>query len=258
MRNAFQYQAIVSDIDGTLTVISPDAKPTDRVKNTIHRAIQQGFHVSLASGRPYYLIEPLVKELRIVDPCIVDNGAVIIDSTNGSILWQAILPVDHAVSILRYCNSFLRYRVSTSEGVLENPNSIPHSSTVRKISVHDVTISEGEALIRTLSNEFHDIEVIRAAAYGGAHLMDVYISDAHATKQHALLQLADIINVPLDQIIGIGDGHNDYPLLLAAGMGIAMGNAVIELKAIADYEAPSVAEDGLAVVIEKFLLNSKE
>ena len=52
----------------------------------------------------------------------------------------------------------------------------------------------------------------------------------------------------------MGDGYNDFPLLMACGLKIAMGNAVPELKAIADFIAPSVEEDGVATVIEKFIL----
>lgn len=56
--------------------------------------------------------------------------------------------------------------------------------------------------------------------------------------------------------MAVGDGYNDYPLLMAAGFKVAMGNAVPEVKAIADYIAPSVDEDGAADVIEKFILNN--
>ena len=52
----------------------------------------------------------------------------------------------------------------------------------------------------------------------------------------------------------MGDGYNDFPLLMASGLKIAMGNAVPELKEIADFVAPTVEEDGVAVIIEKFIL----
>ncbi|HXS15232.1 MAG TPA: HAD hydrolase family protein, partial [Candidatus Saccharimonadales bacterium] len=63
-------------------------------------------------------------------------------------------------------------------------------------------------------------------------------------------------DISTEEIIGIGDGHNDFPLLMACGLKVAMGNAVDDLKAIADYIAPSVDEDGVADVIEKFILNA--
>jgi hydroxymethylpyrimidine pyrophosphatase-like HAD family hydrolase len=55
-------------------------------------------------------------------------------------------------------------------------------------------------------------------------------------------------------MIGVGDGHNDLPLFEACGFRVAMGNADEELKKLADYIAPSVEDDGIVDVIEKFIL----
>ena len=55
-------------------------------------------------------------------------------------------------------------------------------------------------------------------------------------------------------MIAIGDGPNDFPMLMAAGFKVAMGNASDDLKAIADYIAPTVEKDGVVDVIEKFIL----
>jgi len=63
-----------------------------------------------------------------------------------------------------------------------------------------------------------------------------------------------MVKIKPQEIIGVGDGPNDYPLLMGSGFKVAMGNAVPELKEIADFIAPSVEEDGVATVIEKFVL----
>jgi hydroxymethylpyrimidine pyrophosphatase-like HAD family hydrolase len=57
-------------------------------------------------------------------------------------------------------------------------------------------------------------------------------------------------------VIAIGDGHNDMPLLEAAGLKVAMGNAPDEVKQLADYVAPSLADDGVAAAIDKFVLSN--
>lgn len=85
---------------------------------------------------------------------------------------------------------------------------------------------------------------------------DVVINHAAGTKQHGILEVAKILGINTHEIIGVGDGYNDFPLLMACGLRIAMGNAVPELKEIADYIAPSVDEDGVADVIERYVLNS--
>ena len=65
---------------------------------------------------------------------------------------------------------------------------------------------------------------------------------------------AELNGIETSQIIAAGDSYNDIPLLEACGLRIAMGNAVPELKALADYVAPSVDQDGLATAIDEFVL----
>ena len=73
-------------------------------------------------------------------------------------------------------------------------------------------------------------------------------------KAAATTVLANMIGVELGQMAGAGDSYNDLPLLQVCGLAIAMGDAPEELKAFADYVAPSAEEDGLAVAIEEFIL----
>lgn len=62
------------------------------------------------------------------------------------------------------------------------------------------------------------------------------------------------LGVKKKDIIAVGDGMNDLPLFKACGFKVAMGNANPELKALADYVAPNVEDDGIVDVIEKFIL----
>lgn len=76
------------------------------------------------------------------------------------------------------------------------------------------------------------------------------------TKGRAVERLASYYNISPEEIIGIGNNENDMPMLRYAGLGVAMGNAEEELKIMADYIAPTNDEDGVAAVIEKFVLNN--
>src|SRR5690606_18935604 len=75
------------------------------------------------------------------------------------------------------------------------------------------------------------------------------------TKGHALQALAQHIGATMDETIAIGDAWNDREMILAAGLGVAMGNAVPMLKEIADYVTLSNNDDGVCHVIEKFIFN---
>lgn len=251
---AHTYKAIISDIDGTLVPIVPDAIPSEKVADSVKKAIKAGVIFSLASGRPYSLIQYLVEYLGLTGPCITDNGAVIVDTKDGSALWEASLSNGHANKILSLSTSYSLVRASCDSGNIENPKHIPTTTKVRKISVHDILMIEADELIDKVNTELKDISCVKAASYKGERLTDVYLSDIHATKQHAVLKLAELLKIEQSDMIGVGDGYNDFPLLMACGLKVAMGNAVDELKAIADYVAPKVDNDGLSDVIEKYCL----
>lgn len=251
-----RYKAIISDIDGTLTAIDPYALPSKRVIQSIQTAVSQGLLFALASGRPFFLVKPIADCLGHLGPCIVDNGAAIVQAKDGEVLWEAVLPFEQANKILALTKNFGLVRASTDQGGIDSPTQFSADSKIYKLSVHDITLLQAEKLIDEVTTEFKDVASVKAASYEGDHLVDVYFSDIHATKQHAVVKLAEILGLACEEMIGIGDGYNDFPLLMACGLKVAMGNAVPELKAIADYIAPSVADDGIVTMVEKFILNS--
>jgi len=248
-----KYKAIISDIDGTLTPNIPHAFPSDVVTRKIKEISKKGFIFTLASGRPYFLLEYLTKHLPLTTPIISDNGAVIIDGNNGSVIWEKNLPNNEAQEIISLAKKCKLTRASCDTVILENPITIPHEAKVRKVSVHDLTHEDADNLITQVENRFKNLAIVKASSYKDASLTDIYFSHAEATKQHAVLKFAHMMNISPKEIIGIGDGYNDFSLLMACGLKVAMGNAVPELKAIADYIAPSQEEDGIVDVIDRFI-----
>ncbi|PIR59406.1 MAG: hypothetical protein COU69_00200 [Candidatus Pacebacteria bacterium CG10_big_fil_rev_8_21_14_0_10_56_10] len=85
--------------------------------------------------------------------------------------------------------------------------------------------------------------------------MDSHLAEK-GTKHLAALRLAQLLGLEPDQIVGIGDNHNDYPLLTACGYKVAMGNAPDELKEISDWVAPPYWEDGVAEAIGRLMNQS--
>ena len=82
----------------------------------------------------------------------------------------------------------------------------------------------------------------------------INVLDPKVSKGKALEALAAYLGISLDEVIAIGDGPNDIPLLTSAGLGVAMGNALGELKAVADYVTLDIDHSGLAAAIGKFLV----
>ena len=79
------------------------------------------------------------------------------------------------------------------------------------------------------------------------------IQNAGVTKIEGLRELAKLLNVPIEQTMAIGDSENDYSMINAAGIGVAMANASEDILAIADYITTSNTEDGVGEAIKHFI-----
>ena len=80
------------------------------------------------------------------------------------------------------------------------------------------------------------------------------INASSVDKGTGLAALCDYLHIPLSDAIAIGDAENDVSMLRAAGLAVAMGNALDAVKAEADVIAPDCDHDGVADVIERYLL----
>ncbi|MDH7485041.1 MAG: Cof-type HAD-IIB family hydrolase [Anaerolineae bacterium] len=88
-----------------------------------------------------------------------------------------------------------------------------------------------------------------------SHPLFVEATPPGVSKGRGVARLAAHLGIPQAATIAVGDNENDLSMVQWAGLGVAMGNATPEVKAAADWIAPSVAEDGVVAVIERFILN---
>ncbi|MBQ2426456.1 MAG: HAD-IIB family hydrolase, partial [Lachnospiraceae bacterium] len=73
-------------------------------------------------------------------------------------------------------------------------------------------------------------------------------------KAQSLERLLEVIGMTRDEMIACGDGYNDFSMIEFAGLGVAMENAVLPLRKIANYITDSNNDDGVGKVVEKFML----
>jgi hydroxymethylpyrimidine pyrophosphatase-like HAD family hydrolase len=69
-----------------------------------------------------------------------------------------------------------------------------------------------------------------------------------------MAQIAEQLGVSREETLAIGDGDNDVEMVEWAGLGVAMGNATPAVKAVADWVAPPVTEDGVSAALRRFVL----
>jgi len=104
-------------------------------------------------------------------------------------------------------------------------------------------------------DEFRAVISRRNLEIAGSIGVGLEVSPLNANKSDGLINLCSILNLPIEETIAIGDADNDKGILQAAGLAVAMGNALDEIKAIADYITDDCDHHGAAKALEKFLLN---
>ncbi len=247
-----KYKVLMLDIDGTLIKLEHNAKPSIRVLEAIKQA-QQKLHVGIVTGRPLFFLQDFFNLVKLESPCIINGGAQIIDPLTKSVLWEQCIDKKD----LRSIADMLPKQLENTVIVDTANNEYPFSSYLEinkplKAVIIDITIEEANIISKQL-NRISNLAIHKASSQIKGKL-NIDITHVNATKQYGIEKVSEILNIRTHDFIAVGDHYNDFPLLMACGLKIAMGNAVEDLKAIADYIAPSVEEDGVVDVIEKYVL----
>lgn len=247
-----KYKALILDVDGTLIPNKRDGMPSRKVKEAIAKASKL-IHIGVATSRPYFILSHIVDHLKLSGPSIIAGGTQIIDISSKKIIFEKELRIEDAIKIgkLSSALSIQLIVLDNDEDVIFSNKYIPKKPL--HLWIHALTTTQADEFTKKLS-DISTVAVHKVPSWT-KNRFDLCITHAAATKQHAILEVAKLLNIETHAIIGVGDGYNDFPLLMACGLKVAMGNAVPDLKAIADYIAPSVEEDGVVDVIEKFILS---
>jgi hydroxymethylpyrimidine pyrophosphatase-like HAD family hydrolase len=245
------YKGLFLDLDGTTIPNRPDGMPSQRVAEAIHRA-KPRIHVCVATSRPLFRARTVLDHLDIRGLCVVCDSAQIYDPVKKKFVRTLYLDSVNVAEILRVVAKYSDriFINSGGEEWLYQGGAV----TRRLCSVFpgEFAPQDADELVAQLT-KIPNVAVHRMPAWERGKIA-VAVSHALATKQHAVSEVAKLLGMQTREMIGVGDGYNDFPMLMACGLKVAMGNAVDELKAIADFVAPSVDQDGVATVIEKFIL----
>lgn len=248
------YKAIIFDIDGTLILNSRHARPSIGVIKAVNQA-QKYLEVIVATSRPYNIAEPIINDLNMKGYAIVHGGARIFSLKENKIVKEYIIDNQDFKKINKILHDKKIDFILNDDGYdIKNIEikDIYKPLTIYTDPIDPLTAGELETEIKKNTN----LAVHRITSWqNGKELLTIL--HPLATKEHAVKEIGKILMIEKENIIGVGDGYNDIPLLIACGLKIAMGNAVDALKKIADYIAPSVENDGVIDIIDKFILNKK-
>lgn len=251
-----QYKAVIVDIDGTLVVPTQASasRPSQKVIDTVKKVKEKGVYFSIATGRSLDRSLNIVNSLQLNSPIILDNGALIYDCKTKKYIWESLVAKEAILQVghLLEKEAPLKIIIYDDNLRLTSFNKIS-KWRVSKILILDLSEDRSTKLHKKLK-AIPNVSLTRSIVGHAPVKEAIHVTNIDATKQVGVHKLAQYLNIATSKIIGIGDSYNDFSLLMACGLKVAMGNATDDIKAIADYIAPTYWEDGVAYVLEKFIL----
>lgn len=246
------YKAIMLDLDGTLILNQKGGLPSVAVTEAITKA-KKYVHISLATSRPYIYVKDILDHLSIDGYSAINGGSQIINTTTRDFVWEQQIDKSDVIILAEILKKEGISFWFTDKNTNVHPPFISIPKQVFQIYIgHDYTNPQADNLIAKISH-LPGIAAHKVPSWTKGFFC-ITITHAQATKQHGVFEIAKLLGIQTHDMIGVGDGYNDFPLLMACGLKVAMGNAVPELKEIADYVAPTVENDGIVDIINKFIL----
>ncbi|HOB87560.1 MAG TPA: Cof-type HAD-IIB family hydrolase [Bacillota bacterium] len=268
-----KYRLLAIDLDETL--LDGEQKISPRNKRAVREAVKRGAIITIATGRMFRTSLPHVRELELnMDwPMINYHGALIKTTETGTVIHHQPVDLSLALPICRMAeergfhvnlfiddrlfiredNEIARYyqRLSGVDAEVVGPLSAyleQRGEPPSKITIIDQE-SGLDPLQEILRDRFGDqVNVLKP------YPIFLEVTHARATKGQALQRLAGMKGIKREEIIAFGDSYNDIDMLQYAGLGVAVANAPEEVRAAADLITSSNLEDGVARVIEEYVL----
>lgn len=241
--------AAALDLDGTL--IGPDEKITSAVREAV-MGLSKRIKVFIATGREPADALIYSKELGLTTPQLCDGGANILDPVREISVWTAPLgPANSELVVTKLREMGAAFVATHDNGTASTFDDVPNWDLIR-VSALDMDETTADILAAHFSDN-KDMYVVKAVLpYNGLWAVDFTL--AGVDKAAGISRVGETLGVNPANMVAIGDSYNDLPMLEICGFSVAMGNAPPEVRAAADFVAPSVQEDGLAVAINEYVL----
>ncbi|WP_460682552.1 HAD family hydrolase [Nesterenkonia populi] len=255
------------DVDGT--IVDHDGHMTEAVRDAGRAAVAEGHTVVISTGRSLLATLPIIETFGITHGyAVCSNGGVTlrIDTSlldNYEVIDRQVFNPAEALETLAERLPTARFAIETSAGrfiATERFEDRSFGLVAEPVSFKDMKRSEAVRLVvnsdDSTAQEFAD--AVRSIglqgvsyAVGWSAWLDVAAQGV--TKASSLEVLRNRLDAPHEATIAVGDGLNDVEMLRWAHRGVAMGQAIDEVKDAADDVAGSVYEDGLAEVLQSVL-----
>lgn len=265
------YKIIALDMDGTL--LDDNKTITEENKKSLMRAKEKGVKVVLSSGRPKDGLIKYLNELELVqdDEYVLSyNGCLVQEAKGGKIIHKVGLKgtdLHYMYTLSREFNVNI-HAFSEKHGLITPKMSkyteveaslngieatiidffdIPEDENIIKIMLVDEEDILDAAIHRLPREAYDKYNIVKSAPYF------LEIINKNGNKGEGLKALAEYLGVNREEVMAFGDASNDKEMIEYAGLGVAMENAMEEVKEVADYITCNNNEDGIAKVVNRFI-----
>jgi len=263
-------KVIFIDVDGTLR--NDDREITKRTIKSVQDIKLAGYEPIIATGRPRDYAKKLREEIGASRYVILNNGAEIYDYESDAIIYQNFMKNQRILELYKFSNlENIRFILATKGTRYVNRVKHPEMETLITETIEEfldknekiIQVTIASADFDTIKNMYNDVIKVTnvrimnqsKSLVDSSFVRDktIYydIVDEGTSKGMAIKEFYKKFKIKKENCIAIGDDRNDISMFDEVGTKIAMGNALEEVKEIADIITESNNDHGVAIYLEK-------
>ena len=273
-------KVIIMDVDGTLT--NSKKVVTEKTKNALIKAQELGSILVLASGRPTSGLIDLAKELKMNEHnglLVSFNGSKVIDCETNKVLFNKTMSIEEGQAVLEHMKNFkVKPMIDKDDYIYVNDvfdNEVINNGEPFNIIEYESRGGKFKLCEQEDLAAFADYPLNKILTAGDPEYLEEHYKEMMEPFKDKLscmftapfyfeftakgidkAKALDSVLIPMgykkEEMIAFGDGHNDASMVKYAGVGVAMENAVEDLKAIANEITLSNEEDGIVYTLSKY------
>ncbi|MCD8507661.1 HAD family hydrolase [Candidatus Woesebacteria bacterium] len=255
-------KACLFDVDRTLSDSKGEIRPVTRA--ALKKLAAAGYEIAVCTGRSYAELKQAILPLFPDDSIHITSGGAQVVRMSGEVVWEKVLPSELVHTIAEKVHALgADFGFSQRTLYAGTPNVLEYKRTqrwpVETIDVYELedwttpllTIGSLNESVHAYMESLEDVEVKSMTNSLGMPYYDV--TPIGITKREGAQAWAKAVGVDLAETAAFGDSENDLEVLEYVGTGVAMGNAIPELKAIADFTIEDTDDDGIAQFVDHLL-----
>ncbi len=275
-----KIKAVLMDMDGTLLGKSQVAVSV-RNMSAIQQAIAKGVHIIPCTGRVYNMLPPQLLTQEGLRYFVTSHGARVYDKETNSSIYEDLIPANRAAELMRILEGKGLYNEIAAEGTIYFEKSISDNFDMAVVPEHHIWYVRDNCYTAVETPSAHflangiGVEKMNIYAIPAAMQQEIYdtltatgyikhtrpgaglnLEFANHTldKIRATDAVLERLGVSYEETLAIGDSSSDFEIIKACGVGVAMGNAPDNIKAVANDVTDINTADGLAKAFEKYVL----